>query len=199
MARKREYFKTINKKDIMLLKAFYCCHHISKENILDIISPNRILSYQKQGLVEKQFYLENQGIQTAREVYALTDKGRKWVQKNIDDMRYTSAYQSKTAVEHNIKLSELYLKEMQSDNNARWLTERDLKDIFLTMIEDRNDYYQLLDEYKSGHISIPDGAIIRSGEVTLIEVITYSYTEDRIAAKENYSAIMSLPIEFYKA
>ena len=110
----------------------------------------------------------------------------------------SSPYQSKTAIEHNIKLSDVYLKEMQSDRNARWLTERDLKDIFLTMIEDREDYYQLLEEYRAGLISTPDGAIIRDNKVVLVEVLTHSYTEDKIAAKENFSTVMSLPIQFYK-
>lgn len=87
---------------------------------------------------------------------------------------------------------------MQSDRNARWLTERDLKDIFLTMIEDREDYYQLLEEYRAGLISTPDGGIIRDNKVVLVEVLTHSYTEDKIAAKENFSTVMSLPIQFYK-
>jgi len=132
----------------------------------------------------------------SKEVFTLTDKGRKWISRNIHETRHMSPYRSSTAVEHNIKLSEVYLQSMR-DGQSRWLTERDLQQLFFDTIREWDDYQQLMDEYQEHKISAPDGAIVHDRKICLVEIITSSYTFAQIAAKESYSSYMGMSIQYY--
>lgn len=196
MPRRKSYIKQITSKDKKVLSAFYCCEHLNKQQITNIVTNNRLKSYVKQGIVVKQNYIPKHVKEKSHFVYALTIKGRKYVKRNISEMRYTAPYHSSSAPAHNIKLSEIYLKNAEKED-AKWLTERDLQQLFIDSVQGREDEEELLDALHDHTISPPDGGILYGGEITLIEIVSGNYGQDELVAKQTYSDYMSMPIEYY--
>ncbi|CAB1244189.1 protein of unknown function [Ruminococcaceae bacterium BL-6] len=197
MPRRKSYIKQLNARDQKILSAFYCCQHLSQQQITSIVTKNRLKSYIKQGIVVKQNYIPKHVGDSAHPVYALTKSGRQYIRCHISKMRNTAPYHSSSAPAHNIRLSEIYLSETKNEN-AQWLTERDLQQLFLDTIQGREDERELLDALRTHTLSPPDGAVLCNGEVTLIEIVSVNYSQEEISAKQTYSDYMSMPIEFYR-
>ena len=78
--RKQVYIQKLNYRDERFCTILKNCHHMSREQVLSLISPNRLQAYQKQGLVRKLHYIYQRKQRTA---YELTDKGSEWIRKNL--------------------------------------------------------------------------------------------------------------------
>ena len=70
--RKKEYIQRLNHCDERFCYIMKNCHHMSREQALEILSKNRLLSYEKQGLVRRLHFIYHSRQKSAIE---LTDKG----------------------------------------------------------------------------------------------------------------------------
>lgn len=191
--RKKTYIQQPSRKDTRLCDALRCCNHLSREQAISIVSRHRLDSYIKQGVVERLYHITKQGQKI--EVYALTANGRKWIDRNITELRQHSYYCSPTAPMHNIKLAEEFLRQDRTD----WLTERDLRNILADAIAERDNAAELLDDMRNGLISVPDGAYrTTDGQIECVEIINNHYGTAEIAAKDAFAEVTGLSITYIK-
>lgn len=191
--RKQNYIVQPNHKDTRLCNALRCCNHLSREQATSIVSAHRLGSYIKQGVIERLNAITPQG-QTI-EVYTLTSNGRSWIDKNIPELRHQSYYTSATAPLHNIALTEQYLQPSRGD----WLTERELRSILMDSINERDNAAELLELLRNGAISVPDGGYRNAeGHIECVEIINSHYGTAEIAAKEAFTELTGLSIDYVR-
>ena len=63
--RKKEYIQRLNFRDERFCYIMKNCHHMSREQVLAVLSQNRLLAYQHQGLIRKLHYIYHSRQQTA--------------------------------------------------------------------------------------------------------------------------------------
>lgn len=193
--RHKNYVQQINHKDIRLFHALRCCNHLSKEQATSLVSQNRINSFIKQGVILQVRSVRRGMVTTA---YAVTPKGRDWAARNIPTLRDTNWYTSATAVEHNIRLAERYIKIQQEQPQSLILTENDLRSFLIRQLEEREDRNQLIEDLREGRLSVPDLGYMRDGVIYCVEVVTENYTSANLAAKAAFSEVTGAPIEYLK-
>lgn len=154
------------------------------------VSSSRIKTYAKAGLIEKT-PKENRGAFG----YKLTSEGKDFMERTWGMERAENySFQS---LNHDRKLEEEYYKIDHSQ--YEWKTESQARDMFQQKIDEireqdpnRADEIQRLWDNKE--ISMPDAMIINrtTGVVTAIEVVTNSYGQQELQAKETFVEIMEV-------
>ena len=179
--RKTEYIQKLNYRDERFCYILKNCHHMSREQALAVVSQTRLLAYQHQGLVRKLHYIYQSKQRTA---YELTDKGRRWVRKNLPQLG-SNFYVSGTAVRHNIRLAEQVMQHSM-EHGRTWLNERDLREELMQRIErtEGEERFALLGRLERGELSVPDGGYYEDGQLCTVEVYNENYTAEVLAAKD---------------
>lgn len=179
--RKKEYIQRLNYRDERFCYIMKNCHHMSREQVLAVLSQNRLLAYQHQGLIRKLHYIYQSRQQTA---YELTDKGRSWIRKNLPQLG-PNFYISGTAVRHNIRLAEQVMTH-SLEHGRTWLNERDLRQELMQRIErtEGEERFTLLRQLERGELSVPDGGYYEDGQLYTVEIYNANYTAEQLAAKD---------------
>lgn len=179
--RKKEYIQRLNYRDERFCYIMKNCHHMSREQVLAVLSQNRLLAYQHQGLIRKLHYIYQSRQQTA---YELTDKGRSWIRKNLPQLG-PNFYISGTAVRHNICLAEQVMTH-SLEHGRTWLNERDLRQELMQRIErtEGEERFTLLRQLERGELSVPDGGYYEDGQLYTVEIYNANYTAEQLAAKD---------------
>ena len=178
--RKQVYIQKLNYRDERFCTILQNCHHMSREQVLSLISPNRLQAYQKQGLVRKLHYIYQSKQRTA---YELTDKGRDWIRKNLPQLG-PNFYVCGTAVRHNIRLAEQVM-EHTMEHGRTWLNERDLRQELMQRIErtEGEERFALMRQLERGELSVPDGGYYEDGQLYTVEIYNRNYSAETLAAK----------------
>lgn len=190
--KRKNYLTQLSERDYKAFNLLRCTHHATKEQLNTYITDNRIKSYCKEKILEKIYHMTYKGTTV---IYAVTPKGRDWIQKRVPELRHHNWYSNGTSPMHNIKLAELYIKV---DKPAEWLTERDLRER-ITEWARENDRQDILDEIRENRITMPDGAYTHGDRVICLEVTTDNYGNVLIETKSAYAEIMDYEIQFYKS
>ena len=179
--RKSEYIQKLNYRDERFCYIMKNCHHMSREQALEILSKNRLLSYEKQGLVRRLHFIYHSRQKSAIE---LTDKGRSWIRKNLPQLG-SNFYVSGTAVRHNIRLAEQVMAH-SLEHGRTWLNERDLRQELMQRIErmEGEERFTLLRQLERGELSVPDGGYYEDGQLYTVEIYNDNYTAEVLAAKD---------------
>lgn len=189
--RKSSYLKKLNYKDERLCCIVKNSNHISLAQALLIVSRNRLESYEKQGVLKKLHYMDNNKKEI---VYELTKQGRAWISRNFNHLR-GNFYTSSTAVQHNIALAQQLIERPYS----QWYNERDLREILIQEIEQSDNRWEYMRQLENGQISVPDGGYRNEdGSIECIEVINENYTSTQLQAKANFQAITNMQITYIK-
>ena len=179
--RKKEYIQRLNYRDEKFCYIMKNCHHMSREQALEILSKNRLLSYEKQGLVRRLHFIYHSRQKSAIE---LTDKGRSWIKKNLPQLG-PNFYISGTAVRHNIRLAEQVMAH-SLEHGRTWLNERDLRQELMQRIErtEGEERFALMRQLERGELSVPDGGYYEDGQLYTVEIYNENYTAEILAAKD---------------
>lgn len=189
MGRKSHYIQTINHKDIDFLNSLRCSGICTKEQATRFISANRLKNYVLDKTIEKCSFIRQNG--QRQEVYRITEQGKAWISKHIDELSERKYYHS-TGVDHDIKLMDKILsltREERSTMRCESEIREDFKDRLQEYLHNREfeRYDELYTAMQSHTISMPDLAY---GIDEYYEVVTSSYGEAEIQAKtEAVSAI----------
>ena len=154
------------------------------------VSSSRIKAYVKAGLIEKT--PKTNGGEFG---YKATSEGKKFAEQQWGIKRSESyAFQS---LNHDRKLEEEYYK--LDREQYEWRTESQARDMFRERIEelrkeDITRAERLEKMWDNKEISMPDAVVINreTGVVTALEVITNSYGEQELQAKETFVEIMNV-------
>ena len=178
MGRKQHYLQLSETKDRGLCNLLTNCRHCRLDHLKAVGgSQNRVNSYLKEKLIEK--------IETQHgPVYRLTDKGYKQLDKQIglENMRYHSQ-----SIEHDLKLSDYYIKVHNENSNVIWKNEEDLKSIKRDELEQLREQGRFIEMERLENMSVTD-CLITVGEVSYCyDVVTDNYSNIDIQCKEEYS------------
>ena len=189
--RKQSYLTKLNFRDEKLCSVVKFSQHISQAQALLIVSRNRLENYEKEGVLKKLHYMDNNRKEI---VYELTQEGRKWITHNFGHLQ-GNFYTSTTAIQHNITLAQQIIDRPY----FKWYTERDLRELLIREIEQSDNRWELMRRFENGQISVPDGGYITSdGSIECIEITNENYTSGQIAAKERFGEITNIHITFIK-
>lgn len=185
--RKKDYVVKLNYKDEKFSFVAKNCQHLSQNQILSIVSKNRLQSYIHQGIVKKLHYICNSKQSTA---YELTHKGREWIRQNYPQFG-SDFYISTTAIRHNIRLAEQVLEHYSQDGYT-WLNERNLRSILMERIEraEETERLAILSKLENNELSVPDGGYYVDGQLVCIEVYNDNYTSEILAAKQECASVL---------
>ncbi len=154
------------------------------------VSSSRIKAYLKAGLIEKT-PKENGG----EFGYKATYQGKEFAEKQWGIKRSDSyTFQS---LNHDRKLEEEYYK--LDREQYEWRTESQARDMFREKIEEIRKQDPVKAEniesmWGNKEISMPDAIIINreTNVITAIEIITNSYGEQELQAKETFVEVMNI-------
>lgn len=154
------------------------------------VSASRIKAYAKAGLIEKTTK-QNGGAFG----YKATSLGKDFAEKMWGIKRSESySFQS---LNHDKKLEEEYYK--LDREQYEWRTESQARDMFRDRIEEIREEdpiraNRIQEMWDSKEISMPDAIIINreTDVITAVEIITNSYGEQELQAKETFVEIMNI-------
>ena len=199
----KEHIRHWYPKDGRFFKVLSIAGNIRKEDAAKIdISASRLKNMEKDKLIEKVTYPSRYNKSPKSNVsYALTKKGKEFIGKKYGISRCQNA----NAAEHNCKVAEVIcnLDKKEIDTvQAEWQTRDQMEEALEQMRQegdyDQYDYY--MDLWKSGLISAVDVAYIsaNTGEMVCCEVVTNSYKDSDIQAKEYCGEILQTEIEYVR-
>ena len=176
MSRKAHYLQLSETKDRGICNLLNNCRHCKLEHLRAAgASQNRINAYMKEKLLER--------IETQHgAIYRLTDKGYKQLDKQIglENMRYHSQ-----SIEHDLRLSDYYIKVISDNPNAIWKNEEDLKAMKRDELNELREQGRFLEMEQLREMSVPD-CIIVSDIVYGYDVVTDNYSNIDIQLKEEF-------------
>ncbi len=199
----KEHIKHWYPKDERFFKVLSIAGNIRQEDAAKIdISASRIKNMEKDKLIEKVTYPSRYNKNPRSNVsYALTKKGKAFVCQKYGISRCQNSY----AAEHNCKVAEVICsldKEEIETVQAEWQTRDQMEEALEQMRQegdyDQYDYY--MDLWKSGLISAVDVAYTSSktGEMVCCEIVTNSYKDSDIQAKEYCGEILQTEVEYVR-
>ena len=165
----------VNFRDIQALNGLRICGYGKRDDLLKIITSNRIDKMLKQGILESKSNIKGET------VYTYTDKGKTFI-KSLDGIKSSSFYSRQTAsAEHDTRLFSEYAR-LTPNERMSCMTEGQTRDIFAETIKQDQASAEIEKMY-----SVPDIVYTtETGETVAIEVITENYTEQRIEMKETF-------------
>jgi hypothetical protein len=196
-----KYLTHLYPKDETFFKIVSIAGNISKEDANRIdISASRLKNMEKEKLIEKVTYPSRyNGKPDSNVCYGLTKKGKEFVSSKYGIDRCQSSH----AAEHNCKVANIICgldkKELES-LQSEWQT----RNLMLELIEnmrnegDYSQYDYYMDLWDKGAISAVDIVYTSSStnSIVAIEVVTNSYKDSDIEAKEVCSELLETQIEY---
>lgn len=188
-------------KDETFFRVLSIAGNIRPEDAAKIdISASRLKNMEKDKLIERVTYPSryNKSPQS-NSSYALTKKGKDFINNKYGIDRCQSSH----AAEHNCKVSEIICsldkKEIETVQ-SEWQTRNQMAELLDQMKQegdyDQYDYY--MDLWKNGLISAPDITYISktTNQLVCCEVVTGSYKDSDIEAKEVAGEVLETQIEY---
>lgn len=169
----------LNEKDKQALLSIARCAHVREEHLFKLITANRIKTYAKENLIQKEKCYNPVRSFTS---YTLTLKGKRFITNNYNFKNF----QHSQSAEHDAVISDKYF-ELNEKKRKSWRTETDIK-----LILDKYSYMQEEDK----EYSATDAFYIREdGKKIGFEVVTSNYTRASIQAKRNCCKLLGLIYE----
>ena len=177
----------VNFRDVQALNGLRLCGYARKDDLLDIITNNRIRKMEKEGLIESKTNTKNET------VYTYTDAGKNFI-KNLEALQGQAFYSRQTATtEHDTRLFAEYCKLTPSERMS-CLSESQSRDIFAETIKQDQAKTEIDKMY-----SVPDLVYTTDeGITTAIEIITENYNEERVEMKINYCQATNIELRTVK-
>ncbi|MFR2886620.1 MAG: hypothetical protein ACLTDM_00310 [Clostridium butyricum] len=166
----------MNQKDKQALLSIARCAHVREEHLLKLITANRIKTYIKQNLIEKEKSYNPANPFTS---YVLTLKGKRFMKNNYNFKNF----QHIQSAEHDSAISDKYF-ELTEKERKSWKTETDMKLIL--------EKYSYLQEECKEYSATDSFYVKETGEKVGFEVVTSNYTKANIKAKKNCCELLGL-------
>lgn len=184
MSKRKIYIKTLTTKDTKMLNVFTRVGYLTKDYLLDnlCMANKRIDNFVRDNYLEKVGYMDTKG--NSDFVYRLTNKGNTLCTQKIG----TDYFYRSSSPNHDLKLAYKYFK-LDKDKQDNWVTEAEFRYHFNAKVQDLTEQGKtleanmLLEDYKDGKLSAPDGGYMEEGQYIALEVITSSYRQADIQAK----------------
>ncbi len=162
--------KNFYNRDRLALISISKCGHVKEAQLKNFIADKRISNYVKDNLITKEVFNKNNGEQLV--AYKLTKDGKKLLERQWGVKGHYNAQ----SINHDLGISNKYFS-LSEDKRETWKTETELRQ-----------------ELEEKLISTPDGAYVdkETGIETYFEVITNSYGQEEIQAKERFVEIMNI-------
>lgn len=199
----KEHIKHWYPKDERFFRVLSIAGNIRSEDAERIdISASRLKNMEKDKLIEKVTYPSRYNKCPKSSVsYSLTKKGKDFIKQKYGISRCQNAH----AVEHNCKVAEIIcnLDKKEIDTvQSEWETRDQMQEL-LEQMKTEGDYDQYdhyMDLWKEGLISSVDITYtsIKTGEMVCCEVVTNSYKDSDIEAKEICGEILQTEIEYVR-
>lgn len=199
----KEHIRHWYPKDGRFFMVLSIAGNIRQEDAAKIdISVSRLKNMEKDKLIEKVTYPSRYNKNPRSNIsYALTKKGKSFIEHKYGINRCQNAH----AAEHNCKVAEIICrldkKEIETVQ-AEWQTRNQMEEALEQMRQegdyDQYDYY--MDLWKAGLISAVDITYTsaQTGELVCCEVVTNSYKDSDIQAKEYCGEILQTEIEYVR-
>lgn len=194
----KKHIQNIYPRDRNALTTLAKCGYTTHEQLREFLRDKRISGYCKDGLIEKSVYSQPGSKGEDKTVYHLTSKGRDLCRRELSIDHIYSAQNPA----HDLPLTTRYLS-LTEHERATWKTETQCRDILLGHIRQlRNQGEEerageLWEKMREGRISMPDALYTASGGVSMaFEVVTESYGQAEIEAKEEAAEALDAQIEF---
>ena len=173
----------INFRDVQALNGLRVCGYATRDDLLKIITSNRIDKMLKQGLIESKTNIKNET------VYTYTDKGKSFI-KNLDSLKEKPFYSRQTAsTNHDTRLFKEYTL-LTPNERMSCMSETQTRDLYAETIKQDQTTAEL-----EKMLSVPDIVYTtETGETVAIEVITENYNEQRIEMKVNYCQTVNIEL-----
>lgn len=173
----------VNFRDIQALNGLRVCGYGKREDLLKIITSNRIDKMIKQGILESKVNVKNEVI------YTYTDKGKSFI-KNLDSLKDKAFYSRQTASsDHDTRLFREYT-QLTPNERMSCMSETQTRDLYAETIKQDQANAEL-----EKMLSVPDITYTtETGEAVAIEVITENYNEQRIEMKVNYCQTVNIEL-----
>lgn len=183
--------KIFYNRDRLALTSISKCGHVRESELKNFIADKRISNYVKDNLVTKEVFNKNNGEQLV--AYKLTKQGKQLIEKEWGVKNHYNAQ----SVNHDLGISNKYFL-LPDEKRESWKTETELRQEFEEKLQeiksvDFDRYEEINKRLEEKLISTPDGAYIsETGIETYFEVITNSYGQMEIEAKEKFVEIMNI-------
>ncbi|MDI6220631.1 hypothetical protein KLJ98_15290 [Clostridioides difficile] len=188
----KKYIKNFFYRDEKALLSVSRCGHISHDNLKEYVAEKRILNYERDGLITKEAFSKNNGEQLVG--YKLTAEGRKFVEREYKFKEHQIAQ----SLNHDLGIANIYFSLTQEERDT-WKTETQIRQDFEERLEEirLNDYerYEEINKLiEERQISIVDCSYVdRETQIeNYNEIITNSYGQAEIEAKEKFIEIMNI-------
>ncbi|KIL38669.1 hypothetical protein SD70_24775 [Gordoniibacillus kamchatkensis] len=189
--RKKPYIAQFFNRDRLAFSALARAGHVSHKHLQACgLADRRIKNLISDGYIEKVVYKRGNHI---KECYKLTKIGRKTASCIFG---LSQAYHAQSPA-HDLAIAEKYFS-LPVELREYWKTESQIRDQFLEQLNDLRDqgkeaeaklYEDMLNK---GLISMPDAVYVnKEGSTIAFEVITNSYGEAELQAKEALVQIMN--------
>ena len=177
----------INFRDVQALNGLRVCGYANKEDLLKIITSNRIDKMLKQGLIESKTNIKNET------VYTYTDKGKSFI-KNLDSLKDKAFYSRQTAsTDHDTRLFKEYT-QLKPNERMSCMSETQTRDLYAETIKQDQATAEL-----EKMLSVPDIVYTtETGETVAIEAITENYNEIRTEMKVSYCQIINAELKMVR-
>lgn len=184
--------KKFYNRDRLALTTLSKIGFINEYHLKYFIADKRINSYLKDNLVTKEVFNKNTGEQLI--AYKLTKQGKQLLER---EWGVKNHYNSQS-VNHDLGISDKYFSLSEQERET-WKTETELRQEFEEKLQeikiiDYERYEEINKMLEEKLISTPDGAYVdkETGIETYFEVITNSYGQTEIEAKERFVEIMNI-------
>lgn len=190
------YIDKFMNRDRLAFNAVSKCGHVTHDQLKSYIADSRIRNYVRDGLMEKVPH-RIVGEEKNGTCYKFTKEGKAVAEKQFG---IRNNYHAQSA-NHDMGIANKYfsLDEHSRDNSK---TETELREMLIEKFQELRDQGQeetakmYEDMLNQGLISVPDFAYENEdGVETCFEVITNSYGEAELQAKEVYVQIMQMKYE----
>ncbi len=172
---KLKYIKKLDDNDKKILIAMLKCGYVGEEELLKIITANRIYNLNKDRIIIKnKYYHEKNGVVG----YKLSEKGKGMVKK-IFGIKWVQHSQT---VIHDSIISKFYLENLSEDEQQSFKCESEIKE----MIEKMKDELEVNKEY-----SALDGLYRNKDGVWIGVEAVVNYPKCLIEAKKNTCALFN--------
>lgn len=187
----KTYIKNFYNRDRLALTSLSKCGHCSKTNLNTYIADKRIKNYIRDNLITKEVFNKNNGEQIV--AYKLTTQGRELLEKEWNVKNHYIAQ----SVPHDLGISNKYFSLTENEKES-WKTETEIRQEFRDRLEELRTsnisrYREISELLEHKQISAPDCAYsLEKGTEVYFEVMTNSYGEQEIEAKEKFVEFMNI-------
>lgn len=191
----KKFINNFYTRDEKALMSISRCGHVSHNQLKNYIADSRIKNYCRDNLVTKEVFNKSNGEQLVG--YKLTAEGRSFVEKNYGFKEHQVAQ----SLNHDLGISNKYFSLAEQEQSS-WKTETELRNQLEEEInklreQDYERFKELEEQLEKREISVADCSYTTESGVEIVyEVVTNSYGQAEIQAKENYATVMNKEIEY---